>query len=154
MRFAFVLAVVAAGVAVFAACGGGDDSPSAGSGPPVSAVTVKLTNWAVTPTSRTLAAGKVTFTAVHVMDHMDSAPNGGAMHQLLIAPLPAGAKAGQGKYGKPALNLTDIKMGDEKTAEVDLAPGTYELSCSVVEDVKGKTVNHYEKGMYTTVTVK
>jgi hypothetical protein len=154
MRLAFVLAILAAGVAVFAACGGGDDSPALGAGTPVSTLTVRLTNWAVTPSSRTLAAGKVTVTAVHVMDHMDSAPDGGATHQLLIAPLPAGAKAGQGKYGKPVLNLTDLKMGDEKTAEVDLAPGTYELFCSVVEDVKGKTVNHYEKGMYTTVVAK
>ena len=52
------------------------------------------------------------------------------------------------------VNLADIKPGKSKTAEAELEPGTYELACLVVEQVNGKAVNHYKKGMYTQVTVR
>jgi hypothetical protein len=35
-----------------------------------------------------------------------------------------------------------------------LAPGVYELACLLVEDVGGERVNHYERGMHTTITVQ
>lgn len=151
------LALIAALGLVAAACGGGDDEDGdvVGDGTPVSEVTVNLTNWAMEPSSSTLAAGMVKFTATHMEEHgaMD-ASEGGATHQLWVARLPQGAKAGQSKFESQVVNLTDIKPGESKTAEAELAPGTYELACLVVEQVGGKTVNHYEKGMYTQVTVR
>jgi uncharacterized cupredoxin-like copper-binding protein len=150
-----------------AACGGDDDNTGMGgmdmggsatmaSGSDGSSVTVNLKNWAVEPSSKTLTAGKIKFTAMHEMDHgsTDMAGQEGATHQLLVARLADGAKAGQSKFGSPLVNLTDIKPGESKTAEVELAPGTYELACLVVEQVTGTSGNHYEKGMYSQVTVK
>ena len=52
------------------------------------------------------------------------------------------------------MNLSDIKVGQSKTATVDLAPGKYELNCLVVEKVNGANVNHYTEGMYALLTVK
>jgi uncharacterized cupredoxin-like copper-binding protein len=143
---------------VAASCGGDDDESPARdeSGAPASVVTVNLKNWAVEPSASTLAAGTVKFSAMHEAEHgsMDAAGEEGAVHQLLVAPLPAGARAGQGEFGAPVLNLTGLKPGETKSADVQLAPGTYELACLTVEEVNGKTVNHYEKGMFTEVTVK
>lgn len=140
-----------------AACGGGDadGAPDQG-GAPVSEVTVKLTNWAMEPSSKTLAAGTISFVATHEAEHGETHAAGqeGATHQMLLAPLPKGAKAGRNKFGDPVINLTDIKPGEIKTAKVNLEPGNYELACQVVEEVGGKSVNHYAKGMYTMVTVK
>ena len=142
---------------VAVACGGDDDDDGdvVGDGTPVSEVTVNLTNWEMEPSSSTLAAGMVKFTATHMEEHgaMDMG-EGGATHQLWVARLPQGAKAGQSKFESPVVNLTDIKPGESKTAEAELEPGTYELACLVVEQVNGKSVNHYEKGMYTQVTVR
>jgi uncharacterized cupredoxin-like copper-binding protein len=139
------------------ACGGDDEADVvADDGPPVSEVMVSLSNWVVEPSSKTLAAGTVTFTAMHEAEHgaMNMAGQEGATHQLLVAPLPKGAKAGQNKFGNPVVNLPDIKPGESMTAEAQLEPGTYELACLIVEEVDGKSVNHYEKGMYTQVTVQ
>jgi len=157
----FFLAFVSLVVLSFASsCGDGeaeDDSPPTdANATPVSAVTIMLTNWAIEPSASVLAAGKVTFTATHPQDHGagHGASEGGATHQLLVAPLEAGGKAGQSKFGNPVLNLTDIKPGETKMAEIDLAPGRYEIACLVVEQVAGKSVSHYEKGMHTVVVVQ
>ena len=147
---------------MLAACGGDDSDDSdmgdmAGSTPMSVAgadLTVNLNNWAINPSTMELGAGTIKVAAVHAMDHAANAKDGGAMHQLVIAKLEPGAKAGQGKYGKLALNLTDIKMGETKTGEAVLDAGTYELACLMVEEAGGKTYNHYEKGMFTTLTVK
>ena len=153
MRVFFGLLAVSALGVVASACGG-DDNPA--NSTPVSSLTVDLSNWAVKPSATTLAAGKVSFTISHAMYHGGmNATDGGATHQLVVAPLEAGAKDGQNKYGKPLLNVTDLKPGDTKTQDVELTPGTYELACLIVEDLGGgKSANHYEKGMHTTVVVK
>lgn len=172
MRFLILVAGVAVMGLISAACGGDDDSPAMGgvdmggagtttagttaAGVPASSVMVNLKNWSVEPSSTTLAAGAVKFTATHEAEHggMAMAGQEGATHQLVVLPLPQGAKAGQSKFGVPVLNLSDIKPGETKTGQAELAPGTYELACLVVEQVDGKAVNHYEKGMFAQVTVK
>ncbi|MBI2765925.1 MAG: hypothetical protein HYX53_08455 [Chloroflexi bacterium] len=168
VRILILAATLAIAGLVAASCGGGGDdntsmggmdmsgaTPTMASGADGSTEMVTLSNWAVEPSSKTLTAGKITFMATHAMDHSAANMTGqeGATHQLLVAPLPAGAKAGQSKFGAPVVNLTDIKPGESKTAQVELAAGTYELACLVVEQVNGQTVNHYEKGMFTQVTV-
>lgn len=151
-----VLIGLLVGATFLVACGGDDaDETAPVDGTPVSAVTVNLTNWAMEPSSGVLKAGKVAFTATHVEEHGGhGASEGGETHQLLVARLPDGKKGGKGDFGSPVLNLSEIKMGESKTGEVTLEPGTYELACLVVEQVNGKSVNHYGKGMYATVTVE
>lgn len=159
-----VAGLVAAGL-ISAACGGDDDSSdmngtdmngATGGDASASSVTVNLKNWAIEPSSKTLAPGMVKFTAMHEMEHGSANMAGaeGATHQLVVLPLPAGEKAGQSKFGAPVLNLSEIKPGETKSGQAELAPGTYELACLVVEQVGGKAVNHYEKGMYAQITVK
>jgi uncharacterized cupredoxin-like copper-binding protein len=143
---------------VAVSCGGddGDAATKEPGGAPASSVLVNLKNWAIEPSSKTLAAGTVKFTAMHAAEHggMHMSGQEGATHQLVVSRLPDGATAGQSKYGVPVMNLADIKPGETKMGEAKLAPGTYELACLVAEQVGEKTVNHYEKGMYTQVTVR
>jgi uncharacterized cupredoxin-like copper-binding protein len=161
IRVLILVALLAIAGLVAAACGGDDagsdtggtDMGGSGTTADGSSVTVHLTNWAVEPSAKTLTAGKIKFTTMHDMDHTAMSGKEGATHQLVVARLPDGAKAGQSKFGSPVVNLTDIKPGETKTAEAELSPGTYELACLVVEQVNGKNVNHYEKGMYTQLTV-
>ncbi|MGK2966649.1 MAG: hypothetical protein ACSLFM_13745 [Tepidiformaceae bacterium] len=160
-----VLLVATLGLlAAFAsACGGDDDSDATltesvdGSGSATD-ITVNLKNWAVEPSSNTIKAGPVTFRAIHE-EGASGAGHGamgaaGATHQLLVARLKDDADVGDGEFGKPVLNLADIRPGDEKTGEAVLEPGRYELSCLVVERVDGKDVNHYEEGMFALLTVQ
>ncbi len=163
LRFGLIGLALAAGAVLAAACGGGSDDSSmndmsAGGDAPMTVagadLTVNLTYWAMEPSGKEVSAGMLKIAAVHKMDHAANAKDGGAMHQLVLAKLEPGAKAGEGKFGKLALNLTDIKMGETKTGEVNLEPGTYELACLMVEEAGGKTYNHYDKGMFTTLTVR
>ena len=47
-----------------------------------------------------------------------------------------------------------LKPGASGSFTVNLAPGTYELGCVIVETVGAETFTHHEKGMYTTLTVE
>lgn len=157
--------LLGAGMAVLtglaAACGGGGDTDATptrsadGSGS-ASTLTVNLKNWAVEPSSATVKAGTVTFRATHEEGEHGGhgAGEAGATHQLVVARLEDGADVGKSKFSALALNLADIKVGEEKTGEAVLEPGRYELSCLVVETVDGKDVNHYEEGMYALLTVE
>ncbi len=46
-----------------------------------------------------------------------------------------------------------MKMGDAKALTANLAPGDYELCCSVLEEIDGKAVGHYVKGTVTPFKV-
>ncbi len=154
MARVLVLIGLLLGTALVIACGGDDDTPSPSTATDAD-VTVNLTNWAVEPSTDTLQAGEVTFAAVHLEKHGGhGVDEGGEIHQLLVAPLAEGTEAGKGEFGSPVLNLSEIEMGETKTGQATLEPGTYELACLVVEEVNGQTVNHYEKGMHATITVR
>jgi hypothetical protein len=142
-----------------AACGGDDTGESAtpdDGGATTPAVVVNLTNWAVEPSLASVKAGMVSFTAKHAAAHGEEhgANEGGATHQLVVAPLEDGASVGEMKFGSPVLNLPDIEVGGEKSGVAELAPGRYELSCLVVEEVDGRTINHYTEGMYALLIVE
>lgn len=120
-------------------------------------ITVNLKNWAVEPSATTVKAGTVRFTATHEDEDHGSEhgeAEAGATHQLVVAPLEDGAEIGEGNFGRPALNLADIGVGEEKSGEAELQPGRYELSCLVVEEVDGEDVNHYDEGMYALLVVE
>jgi len=121
----------------------------------VAEVTVNLTNWAIEPSSANVPAGKVAFVAVHPEEHGDhGSTTAGATHQLVVARLDPGKPAGTSQFGAPVLNLSGIGIGETKTGEAMLEPGVYELGCLVVEQVDGQSVNHYQQGMFTTITVE
>jgi uncharacterized cupredoxin-like copper-binding protein len=143
------------GTALVLGCGGDDGDETSPSEPSADAdLTVNLTNWAIEPSVDTVPAGEVMVVAVHVEGHGGHGDDeGGEIHQLIVAPLADGEEAGKGQFESPVLNLSDIEIGETATGAVTLEPGTYELACLVVEEVDGETVNHYEKGMYTTITV-
>ena len=118
-------------------------------GTPAGAVRVELSNWAVTPARRELAAGRVTFDVVHVEeDHSHGHDEPGKTHDLVIS-----RKAADGSYEVVA-RTPALGIGERQDLELNLTPGEYQLSCDVVEEVGGKTVAHTLEGMVTTLTVK
>ncbi|MGD9933417.1 MAG: hypothetical protein AB7T37_06835 [Dehalococcoidia bacterium] len=149
-----LLGAVAISALAFIACGDDDDPADKTTGAKPGDVTVALTNWALTPSLTTVAAGTIRFVATHPEEHSGhGSGEAGQIHQLIVAPL-AGDESGKGEFGSPVLNLSDIKVGQSKTGEVTLKAGEYELACLVAEKINGKTVNHYEQGMHTKFVVQ
>jgi uncharacterized cupredoxin-like copper-binding protein len=142
------------------ACAGDDDSQADEAGGTATEagneLTVLLTNWAVEPSQAKVAAGTVRITAMHEMADHGSMSEGGATHQLLVAPLPDGAEPGNNSFGAPiVLNIPDLKPGESQTEEVELEPGRYELACLVLEEMDSMdSLNHYEKGMFAVLVVE
>jgi len=137
---------------VLAASACGDDGHGSGMGSmtsaaPPGAITVQLVNWAVEPSSTTAKAGSVTFHAVHDMGHMHGTNEGGNLHDLQVA-----RKNANGSL-EVVGQVQGLKMGEAKDLTLDLAPGDYELQCNVVEEIGGKMVGHYPKGMHTPFKV-
>jgi uncharacterized cupredoxin-like copper-binding protein len=141
-------------VAVTAGCGGDDDHGSMmGDGgmmsadAPAGSIRVDLLNWEVRPAVSTTKTGQVTFFAVHDMGHMHGGDEGGVIHDLqVMRKRPDGSLELVGQ-------VQGLKMGQSKALTLDLPPGDYELSCNVVEEINGKTIPHYPKGMKTPFTV-
>jgi len=111
-------------------------------------VVVKLTDWAVTPSRSTVAAGPISFRAVHVMAAGETVSGGGDIHDLSVL-----LRQADGSY-KLMGRTAPITMDGEATLHLNLAAGAYELECDVVETVGGKTISHYDQGMHTTFTVE
>lgn len=139
---------------VAAACGGGDEDTGmdgmGGMAPgeaPAGSIQVKLSNWAVEPAQSTTRAGSVTFWAVHEMDHMENASEGGASHDLQVM-----KKKSDGSFELMG-QVQGLKMGEAKALKVNLSAGDYELSCNVVEMINGQAIAHYPKGMVTQFKV-
>ena len=146
-------------LALTVACGGDDNNMSnmdMGDDmvAPLAGADLTVTNWNISPSLREVESGTLKIAAVHPGDHNAHGSEGGATHQLFIARLKPGAKHGEGQFEGPALNLTDIAVGQTKTGEVKLEAGEYELACLVVENSGGKTYDHYKEGMHTSITVK
>ena len=156
MKSGLMLAVLAAVLAVAAAACGGDDAPAvtdhmAGAGmmaqQPEGSIRVGLRNWEVVPEVTSARAGRVTFWAVHDMDHMHGHDEGGEIHDLqVMRKLPSGDMELVGQ-------AQGLRMGEAKALTLELEPGEYELSCNVVEEVGGRTISHYKEGMVASFTV-
>ena len=156
LSFATVVALFAT-VALASACGGDDDShgmngdnSSAGmmnTNAPDGSIKVNLLNWAVEPAQAQAKAGKVTFWAVHAMGQQHMNADGGVTHDLQVM-----KKNADGSF-EMAGQVQGLKMGEAKALTLTLTPGDYELSCNVVEEIGGKAIGHYQKGMRTAFTV-
>ncbi|MGH8872052.1 MAG: hypothetical protein ACRDWS_08765 [Acidimicrobiia bacterium] len=93
-----------------------------------------LSEWAIDGSDR-LAAGPVSI----------EVENGGDYSHTLVV-------TGDGGQVIGATGLVD--SGATTVLELDLAAGTYVFSCRIVaEDDEGNLSDHYERGMYRTVTV-
>ena len=121
-----------------------------GDGSDGGAVRVDLVNWAVEPERRAVDAGEVTFEAIHPADEHGHAHGDGPgqVHNLSIRAL-SGPRAGEFVASTGTLGV-----GASERLTVVLEPGDYELRCDITEDVGGELVNHYDKGMRTTITVR
>ncbi|MEO8541227.1 MAG: hypothetical protein ABI577_15915, partial [bacterium] len=117
---------------------------------PAGSIRVELSNWKVAPAESQLAAGEVTFYAVHqeeghMSGHGSNEP--GQTHDLIVS-----RKLADGSYemiGRTA----PIAPGKARSLTVDLEPGEYQLSCDVVEMIDGKAVSHTVQGMVTDISV-
>jgi uncharacterized cupredoxin-like copper-binding protein len=147
--------VLLAGGLILAGCAGGDDpghGPADGGHmaamqePPEGSIRVGLRNWAVEPSVASVRAGKVTFWAVHEMEPHPH-DGGGEIHDLQVL-----RKAADGSFELVG-EVRDLAMGEAAALALELAPGEYELACTVVEEVNGEAVSHYEKGMRTPFVV-
>ncbi|MBA4181747.1 MAG: hypothetical protein C0506_14250 [Anaerolinea sp.] len=114
---------------------------------PAGSIRVGLVNWAVEPAETSAKAGEVTFYAVHEMGHGHMADEGGVTHDLQVM-----RKTADGSF-EMAGQVTGLKMGEAKALTLTMAAGDYELSCNVVEELKGKVIPHYAKGMRTPFKV-
>ena len=85
-------------------------------------VVVKLTDWAVTPSSQSVPAGPVNFRAVHVMAAGETANGGGEIHDLSVLQQQA-----DGGY-KLIAKTGPISMGDEASLAVELYPAATNFS--------------------------
>jgi len=160
------LALVLALAAFAAAACGGDDGHGSGSmmggsnggmmggsggmmsgSQPEGSIRVDLVNWAVEPAQSEVKAGSVTFWALHDMGHQHMSDEGGVTHDLQV--MKKNADGSLQLVGQ----VQGLTMGQAKALTLDLTPGDYELSCNVVEQIKGKTISHYQKGMHTAFKV-
>lgn len=107
-----------------------------------SAVSVKLSEWSITPSVATAKAGKITFTVT----------NTGKMgHEMVVlkTDAPAGKlPVGSNSRVSEATNVGeagDVPVGKTKTVTLNLKPGHYQLVCNIA--------GHYKAGMTTDFTV-
>lgn len=75
-----------------------------------------------------------------------SVANSGEFPHTLVVSTPDGS----------VVTATDLVMpGETLTLDLDLDPGTYQFTCRIVgQDGEGRLVDHYERGMHTTVAVQ
>ncbi len=125
----------------------GSNGGMMGGGGPPGAVTVELVDWAVIPSQSSARPGPVTFHAVHPMMDMMRRSEGGATHDLQVM-----RKTADGSYELVG-QVQGLRLGESKDLTLDLAPGEYELSCNVTEELGGKVVAHYVKGMHAAFSV-
>jgi uncharacterized cupredoxin-like copper-binding protein len=118
-----------------------------GGGQPEGSIRVGLVNWAVEPEVTSAAAGKVTFWAIHDMQHAHGGDEGGAIHDLQV--MRKTSDGGMTVVGE----VKGLRMGEAKALTLDLESGEYELACNVVEQLGDKAIGHYAKGMRTPFTV-
>ncbi len=110
-------------------------------------VRVELSNWHVDPSRSTIAAGEVTFQAVHDELHAHGEDELGLTHNLVVL-----RKLPDGTFEQVA-RTGDIPTGKSERLTVKLDAGEYVLGCDVVEDAAGEVVSHYQKGMHVEFTV-
>ncbi len=141
-RFDFkaLVMVGAVGVAV-AGCGASTASPSA---PAAGSISVTLSEWAVTPATRSASAGEITFVVSN---------SGAQVHEFVVVKtdlkgdtLPVVNNKIDESSLTPVDEIEDIAIGSSPTLKVTLAAGHYVLLCNIE--------THYGLGMHADFDVK
>lgn len=102
---------------------------------PVSATSVNLSEFSITPAATTLEAGEIELTAHN---------SGEFSHTLVISRADGTVVAGTELIGP----------GETATMAVTLAEGTYMFTCRIVGQTDtGELVDHYERGMVARMRV-
>ena len=151
-RLLFLLAgaFVASGL-LLAACGDDDDDETAATPAAVATpaaaeakISVSLSEWAVSAEPTKGSSGMVTFTVRN---------DGGSPHEFVVvrSDLPAdGLPLSGGTVDETRVEVLgrteSFFANEERTLELDLAPGRYVLICNLH--------GHYDAGMQTTFTVE
>lgn len=124
---------------VTAACGGAEDTGGEGS-----TVGVSMKDWEIVLDPTTTSAGAITF------DVGNAGPNTHEFEIFSGDVDPATLPVENGVAVTDGLTLIDevedVTAGSTAELSVDLEPGTYALICNLAE--------HYQEGMYTTLTVE
>jgi hypothetical protein len=110
-------------------------------------VAVELRNWDIVLSRESVAAGPVTFEAAHEEDHAHGGGDAGRIHDMVVYQL---APDGTSEI---VARTAELSNGQSERLTVSLAPGEYEVECSVVEEVDGETVVHREEGMRARLVV-
>lgn len=146
-RFDFkaLVMVGAVGVAV-AGCGSSAASPSApaASAPAAGSISVTLSEWAVTPATRSASAGEITFVVSN---------SGAQVHEFVVVKtdlkgdtIPVVNNKIDESSLTPVDEIEDIAIGSSPTLKVTLAAGHYVLLCNIE--------THYGLGMHADFDVK
>jgi hypothetical protein len=112
-------------------------------------VRVELSNFNVGLSREDISAGDVTLLVEHKNEsgHGQGSGMPGETHDLIVV-----RKNGDGSSEVVARSAV-LASGEKQELQVRLAPGSYEFSCSVVEEIRGTTVSHYAEGMQRTFIV-
>jgi uncharacterized cupredoxin-like copper-binding protein len=167
-RLTLVLALATALLASLGvACGTGtkvdpQPDPEAGANPKPGVVhtppantpslSVTLTEWSVTPDETAVASGPVYFLANNI---------GVEAHELVVVRsdlAPGALPVDSGRVPEDEIDMvgeiSPFTGGSEASIVFYLSPGKYVLLCNIAKKEAGELNSHYEKGMYTSLTVK
>jgi len=110
---------------------------------------VTLKNFDVDVSRSRLPAGEVTLFVEHEEErHGDRGEQPGDTHDLVVTRV-------NDDGSREIVGRTEpLEMGEDSELHLDLEPGRYEVFCSIVEEVKGETANHYDLGMRDLITVE
>lgn len=121
-------------------------------------VVVHATDYALTPESDTVPAGRVR--VILVNDSKGTAhslflyPKDQARLDAMLEQLRAGARVDERQYLQGLEgSVVNVPAGQQLSFFATLTPGAYELACFAVSTVDGKPRVHYDLGMHTTLTV-
>jgi uncharacterized cupredoxin-like copper-binding protein len=115
-------------------------------------LTLKLSEYKMVPSTKTVSAGRIRVKANNV---------GGATHEFVIfgvkdpKTLPLKSDGSIDEEAVPeSEKFGELEVEALKTASktFDLKPGTYLFVCNVVDGIS--KLAHYKEGMYTTIVVK
>lgn len=158
-RWAVPMVVVAAAFGVGACGGDGGAGDAAAACEPVgdgkgTKVEVTLDEWKIEPKTTSVQAGKVTF---------DVRNDGEELHELVVvrAASAKDLKVVDGKVDEEALpagafigEVEAFPAGQSCEGTFELAKGTYQLFCNIVEQHEGQQESHVNEGMITAFEVR
>jgi hypothetical protein len=111
-------------------------------------VGIALSNFEIDVTRETLEPGEVTFVIEHEEERGHRGGKPGELHDVVISRI-------EDDGSVTVVARSDVlESGEEERLTATLAPGRYELLCTVAEEYRGHIIIHAEEGMRTEITVR